>query len=74
MSFVVDRMGDFPSEFKLVCLHEMGHALGLPHVESVQSIMYPSVSPSRTTCLKQADLRAFCDVNDCGTHKMLPCE
>ncbi len=74
MTFVMDRVGDFPNEFKEVALHEFGHALGLPHVYSPQSIMFPNVSPSRTPCLKLADLRAFCDVNDCGKAEMSPCE
>jgi len=69
--FNVDRMEGVSVQ---VMLHEFGHALGLAHLEQVQAIMYPNVSRDRTVCLKKPDLVAFCGVNECGTHKMLPCE
>lgn len=71
--FVADRMMEDNMRLQ-VMLHEFGHALGLPHVSSRQAIMYPNADASRTSCLKQPDLVAFCSVNDCGTHKMHPCE
>lgn len=71
--FVVDRI-TAPGIQLQVMMHEFGHALGLPHVPSRQSIMYPSVHPGRTACLKQADLTAFCEVNVCSGATMHPCE
>ena len=76
-SFVMDRIDgpDSPEDMMLqVMLHEFGHALGLPHVGAIQAIMYPSYDPSRTSCLKMPDLVAFCTVNNCTGHTMLPCE
>lgn len=58
----------------MVVLHEMGHMFGLPHLPSVQSLMFPSIISNRSACLKKADLSAFCDVNECGSTKMRPCE
>lgn len=72
-AFVVDRIADSNLQL-LVMLHEFGHALGLPHVDAVQAIMYPSAIRTKTACLRQADLQAFCQVNDCGSTKMVPCE
>lgn len=71
--FIPDR---YPSDnyATLVVLHEMGHMLGLPHNPQVQSIMYPSIIPSNKACLKTADLNAFCDVNECGSTRLSPCE
>lgn len=71
--FVEDRLEDRNVALQTV-IHEFGHVLGLPHVPSVQSIMYPGIIRSRKACLKRPDLAAFCQVNDCGTSKMLPCE
>ncbi len=71
--FIPDRYPD-AKYATLVILHEMGHMLGLPHLNQVQSIMYPSIVPQRTACLKKADLNAFCDANECGTTILHPCE
>jgi hypothetical protein len=56
-----------------VSIHEMGHVFGLPHSNFSQAVMWPSNDPNKT-CLKQPDLVAFCAANDCGEHKMHPCE
>ena len=71
--FVADRISRIGVRTH-VMIHEFGHSLGLPHVGARQALMYPSVDPRRTTCLKKPDLVAFCDVNECGNHKMIPCE
>ena len=78
-AFVFDRLeglnADLIPGIRLqVMIHEFGHVLGLPHVAATQALMYPGVIPGRTSCLKQADLSAFCSVNVCGTTRMFPCE
>lgn len=72
-AFVADRITK-PGIRAQVMLHEFGHALGLPHVASRQSIMYPAAVPGVAACLKQADLSAFCEVNVCNGAVMHPCE
>jgi hypothetical protein len=72
-AFVADRI-EGPGIRLQVMLHEFGHALGLPHVASRQSLMYPHAIPGRTACLKPADLTAFCEVNVCNGAVMHPCE
>lgn len=71
MALIVDRTAGI---LKQVAMHEFGHLLGLPHVGSRQSIMYPAMNRNRSVCLKQADLQAFCQVNVCGNAVMHPCE
>jgi hypothetical protein len=75
-AFIADRLVNdrFPSLRVQVMLHEFGHVLGLPHVTSIQAIMFPGVIPGRTSCLKKPDLVAFCSVNECGPTQLYPCE
>lgn len=60
--------------FVSVTLHEMGHLFGIPHQESVQSVMFYAQLEEPKTCLRQADLKAFCNNNVCDDREMFPCE
>lgn len=72
--FVADRLEGDPQFYLQVILHEFGHVLGLPHSPVISAIMYPSAIREKTACLKVNDLASFCNVNVCGTHRMIPCE
>ena len=76
VGFVVDRLDGKLSGVTLtqVALHEFGHVLGIPHQPGVAGIMFPSAIKAKDVCLKKSDLVAFCSVNECGTHRMHPCE
>lgn len=73
MKLVMDRLDDTTRMFQ-VTVHEFGHVFGVPHLESVQSVMFPAYFPGKTSCLKRHDLVAFCNVNECGSAQMFPCE
>lgn len=73
ISMVSDRLRG-NSFRKSVYLHEFGHALGLAHIESFDTVMWPSTYDGKTTCLKKPDLDQFCEVHDCGTTQTFPCE
>lgn len=63
-----------PNVLMQVTLHEMGHALGLPHSDAVQAMMYPMIIDTKHVCLRKPDLALFCQVNDCGSTDLIACE
>ncbi|MBA4454487.1 MAG: matrixin family metalloprotease, partial [Nitrosopumilaceae archaeon] len=39
------------SSVKQIMTHELGHSIGLPHIEDTTNIMHPSMSPEYAYCL-----------------------
>lgn len=74
MGLVMDRLSDH-GFCKQVAMHEFGHVMGLPHLTgSYENIMFPAADRSRSSCLKEEDLLAFCYLNKCGNVEMSPCK
>ncbi len=70
ISLVQDRLDD--SNYKAVVLHELGHALGLEHIEGEEGIltlMYPYVDLGADHITKK-DLEQFCKLYHCDVKKL----
>lgn len=47
----LDRLKNYRAKFHGICLHELGHALGLGHTNNQEDIMYPSLDCQKALSL-----------------------
>lgn len=58
--------------FRLITIHEIGHALGLDHdIPGTVMVYGVDKSPDHITC---RDVEQFCEVNDCDAVSMPACQ
>ncbi len=80
ISIVSERLTD--SNYKEIVLHELGHSLGLAHLESLDdldALMYPytnmkledgTIIPTGSEFITQKDLVQFCKLYHCDANKL----
>lgn len=69
---VVDRL-DMREQVKIVTAHEVGHVLGIDHLESSVSLMFHSSKEGRNMCITYDDMKAFCDLYGCNPNETSYC-
>lgn len=71
--FIVADRVDNPDRYITLTIHEMGHILGLKHVEIQQmTVMYPGL-PNDSSCVSLIDIVQFCQLWKCDVKEMHPC-
>jgi len=79
ISLVTDRLTD--ERYEEVVMHELGHSLGLDHLEGLENIdtlMYPYTSividgitiPAGSDHVTEKDLKQFCKLYHCDVNKL----
>ena len=67
ISLVTDRID--AKDFTNVVLHELGHSLGLEHVEDKEMLMYPTMNNVNNKITKK-DLVDFCKLYKCNAENL----
>lgn len=65
---VYDRMIG-KTYYKGCLLHELGHAIGLKHIQEKGTLMYPQLDDG-AKYITNADLKEFCDLYHCSVEKL----
>lgn len=70
---VIDRLSR-QNDLRILATHEIGHALGVDHVEDDRSVMHYTYRYGYTAgCLTKEDMTGFCLVNGCDISEMRYC-
>lgn len=59
--------------YKALTTHEVGHAIGLSHIDDINSIMF-SVITASPLCITKLDMDQFCKLYYCNNHKLNYCQ
>lgn len=70
---VMDRLTD-PRDFYETAIHEIGHAIGIPHIPTTDAVMFPTRGVLAATCPTKADMAAFCEVAACNLRDVRWCD